>query len=123
MLPFSTPADFTLVPTARPQDPAPDRNLALRHFSSSPVTPLLLGLPAPQAGRYHLAVWVASEGAKQYQFTLNGTPLPPPATVPVPNVQTRMELGPVDLRQGLNLLSVSTDGYLRLDAVETAPAG
>ncbi len=123
LLPFFTKADFTLVPAARPQDPAPDRNVALRHFSSSPATPLLLGLPAPQAGRYHLAVWVAAEGAKQYQFTLNEAPLPAPAIVPASNVQTRMDLGTVDLRQGLNLLSVGTDGYLRVDAIETSPAG
>lgn len=117
-LPFTTAATFEMRDFVRPGDPAPTRNVALRLSASNPAQPLTLGLPALQAGRYRLGIWLQPEGVRRLQPTLNDTALPA-VDLPPGGTPTRLELGTVELREGLNVLSLGVDGYVRLDAIET----
>ncbi len=117
-LPFTTKAGFEIFDLTRPADPAPAQNVAVRIFVNDPATPLVLGLPALKAGRYRLGLWVQAESAKLYKFELNGNPLPVPAQATPRGVPTKLDLGAVDLQEGLNVLSIGADGYVRVDAVE-----
>jgi len=105
----------------RPTEPSAGQNVALRVPTRTPTDPLLLGLPAmPRSGQFRLALWLTPEPAAcRLQFKLNGKTLRESVEMKRQgSAFTPLDLGTVTLQKGQNVLSITSDTWFRLDALD-----